>query len=59
MLNFPLLQISGNAQKPTRGRCGDLQSAIHSAGTIENIFGEPVKSPPPVMLQESFYRWEK
>ena len=66
MLNFLHLQVSGNAQQQqkklsSQGKRGtsDLFGALHLIGTMENIFGEPVQSLPPVMLQESFYRWEK
>lgn len=42
----------------SQGRCGtsDLLNTLHSIGTMENVFGEPVQSLPLVMLQESFYR---
>lgn len=57
-LNFSHLQVSENAQKKvsSQGRCGtsDLLNTLHSIGTMENVFGEPVQSLP--LLQESFYR---
>lgn len=60
MLNFSHRFLKMLKKVSSQGTCGtsDLLNALHSVGTMENVFGEPVQSLPLVMLQESFYRWK-